>query len=214
MAEPRRSWSRSESELEFARIVAFTDGVIAIAITLLVLNIETPDVSGQELVVQLGNLWPALVSYAISFVVIGNFWVAHHRFFGILRGFDGRLMALNLTYLAFIVLIPFTTDVLDSYGDVPAAPILYAVVLAGASTMSWLMARHAVSAALVRPEGVEEVETRASPAGLMPAMIFVVSIPFAFVLGAWTPLLWAAALFVTGRRRGPESRESPPAPGA
>ncbi len=127
-----RAKQRAENEIEFSRIVAFSDGVFAIAITLLVLQLEVPKQTPG------GNLWPELwaqrhdlFAYAISFAVIGRFWVVHHRFFGDVTGFDGRLIALNLFYLAWIVLMAFSSGVLGDHGGDEAAVVLYAVNLIG-----------------------------------------------------------------------------------
>ena len=74
-------------------------------------------------------------------------------------------MAVNLLYLSLIVLIPFTTDVLDGYGDVPVGPILYSVVIAGASAVAWWMNRHALQRDLVRPEEVPAISRGAAATG-------------------------------------------------
>lgn len=191
--------SRSERETEFARIVAFTDGVFAVAITLLVLKLDVPNLpSGLEprISEELLRLWPTFLSYLLSFAVIGRFWVAHHRFFGTLDGFDARLMNLNLLNLSLIVLIPFTTEVLDDYGEQPAAPILYASVLAAASLVNWAMVHHAHRAGLVRDSG-----DRPGHSGLVvgTAVIFLASIPLALIAPSYAPLVWIAALLVRGR---------------
>ena len=73
---------REENEIEFSRIVAFSDGVFAIAITLLVLNLGVPEhIHGDDLSEVLWEQRQDLFAYAISFAVIGRFWVVHHRFF-------------------------------------------------------------------------------------------------------------------------------------
>ena len=75
------------------------------------------------------DLWPDLLAYALSFAVIGRYWVLHHRFFSTLERWDARLVALNLTFLAWIVLIPFTSALLGDFGDKEPAVIAYALVL-------------------------------------------------------------------------------------
>ena len=74
-----------------------------------------------------------LLAYAISFAVIGRFWLVHHRFFSEVTAFDSRLLGLNILYLAWIVLIPFSSEVLGEYGGETAAVVLYAVNLAASS---------------------------------------------------------------------------------
>ena len=89
---------RDERAVEFGRIVNFSDGVFAIAITLLVLTLEVPETSG-DLSRQLADQVPDLLAYAISFAVLAKLWVIHHRFFGALAEFDGNLIDRKSTRL-------------------------------------------------------------------------------------------------------------------
>ena len=82
----------SADRRELERVNAFSDGVFAIAITLLVLNIEIPTVAGDELGSALSELWDDLLAYVIGFAVIGPFWFGHHRLFSRLARSDGRLV--------------------------------------------------------------------------------------------------------------------------
>ena len=106
--------------------------MFSIAITLLVLNlgIATTCLTGKSA----HALWDQrekLLAYAISFAVIGRFWLVHHSFFSEVKAFDGRLIGLNMFYLGWVVLIPFSSEVLGEYGGATAAVVLYAVNLAG-----------------------------------------------------------------------------------
>jgi hypothetical protein len=112
-----------------------------------VLKIDVPRLSeqqGSQLDERLLDLWPDLVAYAISFVVIGRYWFVHHRFFAVLARGDGRLVALNIGFLAFLVLIPFASDVVGDYSDEKPAPITYAAVLTATGLVNWLIVRHAL----------------------------------------------------------------------
>src|SRR5215203_924781 len=140
MARVREAQRREENEIEFSRIVAFSDGVFAIAITLLVLNLSVPEhIKGDALTTALWEQRQDLFAYALSFAVIGRFWIVHHRFFSEVTGFDGRLLALNLFYLAWVVLIPFSSQVLGDHGGDAAAIVLYAANLAGVVLVGMLM---------------------------------------------------------------------------
>ena len=157
---------RAENEIEFSRIVAFSDGVFAIAITLLVLQLGVePAVSDHELGKALWNERQDLFAYAISFAVIGRFWLVHHRFFGDVTGFDGRLIVLNLFYLAWIVLIPFSSQILGDHGGAEAAVILYAVNLVGVILAGVLLFADARRAGLSRVSAEEAQVGRALGAG-------------------------------------------------
>ena len=187
--------------IEFARIVAFTDGVFAIAITILVLGLDVPEeLPGPALRDFLVDAWPQLFAYFLSFAVIGRYWVAHHHVFGMLRGFDQRLMALNLLYLSLIVLIPFPTNLLGEYGSRSDPVMLYAFVLASASLLSWLMLRYALAHEHIDPSALPAART-AYGATLQPAIVFYLSIPIAFVSPLAGQLFWLTLLLGQFRRR-------------
>ena len=92
------------------RLEAFSDGVFAIAITLLVLEIKVP--TGEALALGLLHLWPSYLAYAISFIVIGAIWINHHAMFGWIVRADQKLLLLNTLHLMFIAFLPFPTAVL------------------------------------------------------------------------------------------------------
>jgi uncharacterized membrane protein len=106
----------SSTERETQRLEAFSDGVFAIAITLLILEIKVPHLEGDEsLAKALLHLWPSYGAYAFSFWVIGIFWVNHHSFFKLFRRVDHGFLLLNVLLLALISFIPFPTSVLAEY---------------------------------------------------------------------------------------------------
>src|SRR5687767_3565887 len=141
---------RAEAAVEFSRIVAFSDGVFAIAITLLVLALEIPENAadlGQSLRDQEGDFF----AYALSFAVLGKLWLAHHRFFASLEHFDNTLMGLNLFYLAWIALVPFSSELLGDYSGEAEAVIAYALNMVGVSlTFTWQIS-HAHRRGLIKP---------------------------------------------------------------
>jgi uncharacterized membrane protein len=180
---------RQGNEIEFSRIVAFSDGVFAIAITLLVLSLNVPEqLHGESLGSALWDQRQDLLAYAISFAVIGRFWVIHHRFFGDVTGFDGRLLALNILYLAWIVLIPFSSEVLGDHGGETDAVVLYAVNLAAVALLGWVMAFDAHRAGLTTMAPIEEREFRTR--AFFVAIVFLASIPLAFLSADLAPLVW------------------------
>jgi len=192
---------RDENEIEFSRIVAFSDGVFAIAITLLVLQLGVPgNIPGDDLNHILLEQWQDVLAYVISFAVIGRFWILHHRFFASVTGFDSRLLALNLFYLGWIALLPFSSDVLGEHGGNSAAIVLYAINLVGVTLVGLLMAVDARSAGLSRMPDAEAREGRRR--ALTVAGVFLASIPLALVAPNVAPFLWLALFFsaLQGRR--------------
>jgi uncharacterized membrane protein len=186
---------REEHEVEFSRIVAFSDGVFAIAITLLVLNLGVDEsVKGGDLGSALWHQHQDLFAYALSFAVIGRFWIVHHRFFGEVTGFDSRLIVLNLFYLAWIVLIPFSSQVFGDYGGTTSAEILYAGNLVGVVLSGTLLFADAQRAGLTSTESAEARDGRRH--ALWIALVFAASIPVAIVNPSLAPYCWLVLFFV------------------
>jgi uncharacterized membrane protein len=117
-----------------SRLEAFSDGVFAIAITLLVLEIPVPHVEGGRLADALLDQWPSYAAYIVSFATIGIIWINHHAVFGYVRRADRGVLFLNLHLLLWVTLIPWPTSVLAEYmlaggADERTAALLYAVTM-------------------------------------------------------------------------------------
>lgn len=100
---------------ETNRLETFSDGVFAIAITLLVLEIRVPELGPGGLAAALRHLWPSYIAYATSFGIIGIMWANHHSLFRLVRRADHLLVMLNVVLLACVAFIPFPTAVLARY---------------------------------------------------------------------------------------------------
>ena len=194
MASEAAVKQRQENEVEFGRIVAFSDGVFSIAITLLVLNIGVQKGLTEG---QIDNaLWAqrdVFFAYAISFAVIGRFWLVHHRFFGEVRAFDGRLIVLNLVYLGSVVLIPFSSELLGEYGGTTTAVIFYSLNLAVVVLLGLAMHVDARRRGLTKIDDRTHRETQIRSSYI--AGIFLLSIPLAYLSPDLAPYLWLV-LFV------------------
>jgi uncharacterized membrane protein len=124
--------------MDRSRLEAFSDGVFAVAITLLALNLTVAGPGHGPLSHQLGTHWPAFVAYLISFFTIGIIWVNHHALIRSVKAVDRTLLYLNLVLLLFVVLIPFGTATAAEYlakddWDSRVATALYAGVFVGLS---------------------------------------------------------------------------------
>jgi uncharacterized membrane protein len=122
------------------RLLALTDGVVAIALTLLVLELKVPPLdhvipptSASALAAQLGDDTDQLLSYLISFYVIANFWLIHHRVFRQLAGQGESLTWWNFLFLFTISIMPFTSNLLGDYSENPLAVSIFALNLLLAS---------------------------------------------------------------------------------
>lgn len=113
---------------QLERLILFSDAVFAIAITLLVIELHLPDLkefSNRGLVEAMVHTLPHFISFVISFMIIGIYWIAHHRMFYYLTNYDQTTLWLNLLLLFFIVMMPFSSNIYGIYIDLDAAYILY-----------------------------------------------------------------------------------------
>lgn len=194
-AEPRDLPSLERGR-DLSRILAFTDGVFAIAITLLVLQIEVPEgmTSNSDFLEQLDDLWPDLFAFAISFVVIGGYWIRQHRLMRMVREYDRGLMGATMLYLFWIVLLPFSSQLIGEYaGPVSLSVVFYILNLTligmAQTLMVWIILKHDLGDEDYRWD--LELTVRSS---LFTACVFLVTAPIGIWLGGWTPLLWVLLL--------------------
>ncbi len=204
MGEDDESEARSRS---MGRIMALSDGIFAIAMTLLAFQIQPPDLHGTQ-VHHLGKALASLSTqywvYVLSFAVIALFWIAHHRLFRLLASADGIFIRANLVFLMAVAALPFPSAVMGRYGRQRAAVILYAASLAITATLEtalWLLAdrRHLLSRAAT-PSAIQDGILR----GASAAAVFAVSIPVAAVAPQAAPYVWISFLLVRAvlRRAG------------
>jgi uncharacterized membrane protein len=172
-----------------ARVVAFSDGVIAIAVTLLVLNLRPPQ-DTRNLLHSLGALWPSYVSYVITFMLVAHVWANHHVLFEHIRHADRMLLFLNAVLLMDIAFLPFAASVLanafrDGQGE-RTAVVLHGLTFelaAGLFNVIWWHARRdrRLLASTVDDAGVRAIARR--------FQLALAWIGTATVLGALLPLL-------------------------
>jgi uncharacterized membrane protein len=181
----------TSGDLALDRLVFFSDAVFAIAVTLLVLDIHVPNlphvVSIEESWRAFADLTPSFFAFALSFLVIGRFWMGHHERFRTLRHFDPRLMWPNLLYLMAIAFMPFATAFLGRNLGHFVPELIYNVSMLVVSLLAYWLARTVRRAS--PPDG--------TPAdGLDLVMAALVCIGLTFVVpilsqwGMFTALLW------------------------
>jgi uncharacterized membrane protein len=182
------------------RLEAFSDGVIAVAITLLVLNLAVPDpASTPHLAHALGAKWPSYAAYVISFLTIGIIWLNHHAMIARLRETDHTILLLNLLLLLTIGVLPFATDLMATYLRQDSGQNLAAGIYAGAFLLMAIafatLNRHilfdkAHLLTMQLPEEHRRFILRRSIAGLIPYVIAVAVAP----LSAYASLAVCGAL--------------------
>lgn len=124
------------------RLEAFSDGVIAILITIMVLELKVPH--GGDFAA-LGRLLPVFLSYVLSFTYLGIYWNNHHHLLQAAKHVDGRVLWANLHLLFWLSLIPFTTGWMGENHFEPATVLLYGVVLFGSAIAYFILARSLVA---------------------------------------------------------------------
>jgi len=185
--QPRRRGFRT------GRLEAFSDGVFAIAVTLLILDIGVSGTAGHDLGAAIRGLWPSYLAYIASFSTIGAAWLAHNAITEYLDRADAAFVRLNLLLLLFVSFLPFPTRLVAEFirqdKAERVAVTFYGIVLLLSSTLLLVLWRYAVRAKLVRPdladEEIELLTQRLTP-GLGAYLVLIVSglfVPVIAVIG-------------------------------
>jgi len=177
--------------LEYDRVLFFSDAVFAIAITLLVVDLRVPDE-----VLNAGDQLHAdkyrILGFAISFLVIGLFWMGHHRLFRYITALNRPVIFLNLLFLGTIAFLPYPTALLfASSTKQVAATVFYAACVAGAGLMELAIWLYALRADGLVPASISPASRRYVTAQILPTpVVFGLSIPVAFVAPGVAPFTW------------------------
>ena len=127
-------------EIAKSRIEALSDGIFAIVMTLLILEIRVPNLPPNspnvEVAPALFALWPKFASYLVTFVSLGFFWVGHHIMYHAIRRADRTLLWLNICFFMFVSLLPFSTSVLNAFPQAFVAPFFFGANLA---IIGWML---------------------------------------------------------------------------
>ena len=204
-----------QGELALGRIEMFSDGVFAIVVTLLVLELKVPPLmdhtSVSELAHKLGELVPKFLSWLISFIIVCKFWLNHHQVFALARHADYAMVWLNSVFLMGQAFIPFPTALMGEFPANPLAVSFFGLVFA-INTLLFIALRAYIVRRLIKPE----LAPLQDPHGTRKAMIgpasYLVgagaawfSVYAAFIVYALTPLFyltppkWHARLHGGGR---------------
>ena len=206
---------RKEFQLE--RMILFSDAVFAIAITLLVIEIKIPDfhenVSDKALLNALAHLIPKFIGFLISFSLIGIYWTVHHRMFGFVTSYSRKLLLLNLLFLFFIALMPFSTGFYSEYAgpelylNQVKVPLTFYVLnfccVGFTNFFMWLYVTNPKNKVAEPP--MEPVTAKlAKLRSFVVPFIFLLMLPIAYltnvILAVWVPTLIPVVLGVMQRR--------------
>lgn len=203
---------------QLERLKAFSDAVFAIAITLLVIEVHVPRLDTLDdaaYLVALAHLVPSFMGFMLSFLTIGALWVAHHRLFGVLEGYEPRLMWPNMLLLMMVAFMPFATALMSSNPLARVPEVFYSATLLAAGLLQLLVFQIALrpgrTRADVAPEEVNALRWRALtlPTAATVALLAAPHMPGNnnfFLLAI--PLL-ARAYATIGRRRALRQMATP-----
>ncbi|MGH2553528.1 MAG: TMEM175 family protein [Chitinophagaceae bacterium] len=204
-------------EFQLDRLILFSDAVFAIAITLLVIEIRIPDihtdVSDRILLDELAHLIPRFIGFVMSFMMIGLYWTVHHRMFGFVTNFDNKLLWLNLFFLFFVALMPFSTGFYGEYSGVELftkrlkIPMTFYVLnFCAMGLMNYFMWIRICNPKnkLADPPVDTLVAKQAKARSLVVPFIFLLMLPIAYFIGVmyavYVPMIIPLAIMLMGRR--------------
>jgi uncharacterized membrane protein len=198
-----------------ARVLALTDGVFAIIITLLVLEIHVPELTqGHSLNEALAEVRPSLVAFVISFILAGMYWVGHRDLFALIRRTDRGLVWLNILYLLPLCLLPFGAGLLGRYDTEPVALRIYGLNLVVIAVMRVVIWLYATNRPHLLGQRLDHRQRRPGLAlNLYPGLVYLLAFLVArtapgvsLLIYAGMPLLYFASITVlrSGRTRDQE----------
>ena len=194
-----------------ARVEAFSDGVLAIVITLLVLELRIPHLqdvlSRREAWDALRLLLPKFGSFVLSFAYVAVFWVNHHHFFDVIAEVSPALVWLNNLLLLLLCFIPFPTGFIGEYPSNPVALALFAMVLMGAGLVFTLMWCYAYRRGLMKPSVRPKMAKDAVQRGLLGPPFYAIAAAGGFVAPwvAWAVFVAVPVFFFVHSMRTPWS---------
>ena len=179
-------------KISTVRLETFSDCVIAIIITIMILELKLPDLdvqtSSAHMITYLHHLLPYFITYIFSYMMIGIFWTNHHHMFFLLENTDETLLWQNFLFLFVLSLIPFATGIVGANPFIPVSPAIYGLVML-LTTLSFVVMRsYSMRHKLVHVDKdkdirrkIYKVSIRARTKGIIGALVYAASIPLAYV---------------------------------
>jgi uncharacterized membrane protein len=179
-------------KISTTRLETFSDGVIAIIITIMVLELKLPDLSKDnspmQVVSHLRHLFPYFITYTFSFMMIGIFWTNHHHMFHLLEHTDVHLLWQNFLFLFLLSLIPFATAIVGANPSIAISPAIYETVMLLINSSFLLMRHYSIRKKLVHKDKdqhltvtIYNVSFKARTKAVIGTIVYLISIPLAYV---------------------------------
>lgn len=187
----------SEHYLPTRRLETLVDGIFAIAMTLLVLSLAVPHINEplSNTVIQNSfyGLLPNIFSFVLSFILLALFWIGHHRIFNQIKMIDSTLLWINVVWLMFIVLVPFSSSALGQYGNYIIPSVIFNLNMLGIAIFLYLIRYYAI-----RKNFIQEVNTPQMKYGkrVNVGFIFIslLALVLSFTITSWSTTVYALLL--------------------
>ncbi|MDO5835964.1 MAG: TMEM175 family protein [Methanobacterium sp.] len=179
-----------------SRIETLVDGIFAIAMTLLVLSIGVPDVSSAlteaAFQQQLGDLLPKILMYALSFWILAGFWRVNHQQFFFIKRSNATMITINVCWLLFIALVPFSTEIIGEFGSYFTASVIFQLNLFFAGVLYCVNWIYAVRKGLI-DENLDEASQRmVTRTSMILPFLSLIALALSYYVFAWANLVYMA----------------------
>lgn len=196
--------------IEFSRVVSLTEGIFAVAMTLLIVSIGIPRVDSDNLADELAALDGDIITFFISVAVLAFYWLSNHYFVRHLKFMDPVYAGLNIVFLALVAFLPFPTALLDRYSEDPVTVVIYLTTLLLISLMEVALFAWAHRQRLFLHDPPPRVVRYGLLMALLPVAVFALAIPVGLLSSPTIALLFWVLLnfplrFALDRRLGPSS---------
>ena len=176
------------------RIETLVDGIFAIAMTLLILNLVVPEITGplSETIVRnsLLGIYPKFYTFVLSFILLALFWTIHHRTFYIIQKANGTLLWINIIWLLFIVMVPFTNTLTGNYGSFVISHLIFNLDMLGIAVFIALSWYYAVKKDLIDKNVNKKIITGINRGILVFIFVSLIAICLSFITPEWSSLAY------------------------
>jgi uncharacterized membrane protein len=195
--------SKSSTGLSKGRVEALTDGIFATVMTVLVLSLSAPVITGalsnselsSEVTTSIQGLIPDVIGYVISFLILGVMWVSHHAVFSYIQRMNRSLLWLNMIFLLTIGFVPFSTALLGRYPQLQIPVLIYGLNILGISlsmqALLWYALRNKI---LISEGGVETIVRRIIGRWRLGSFIYAAAIVMSFINPVISVIIYGLAL--------------------
>jgi uncharacterized membrane protein len=184
--------------MDTSRLETLVDGIFAIAMTLLVLGLAVPQISGplSNAAVQsaIFNLLPNFISVVVSFLMLAIFWKIHHRIYKQIKVIDGTLLWINVVWLLFIVLVPFSASLTGDYGQYTISNVIFNLNMIGIAVLLYLNWHYAAKKDFIHEKINKQQIAFTKRVNLAFILIAISALILSFIIPQWSTTVYILAL--------------------